>query len=93
MVDSEESGQQLFRHFEEVVKRFLPTRLTHVGSIPRDNHVREAVLRKRCCVEAFPESKASAAFTKVARTLCEQALPLTEGGHRFFGMEALHGAH
>jgi flagellar biosynthesis protein FlhG len=93
MVDSEESGRQLFRHFEEVVKRFLPTRLSHVGSIPRDNHVREAVLKKRCCVEAFPESRASAAFTKVARTLCEQALPLTEGGHRFFGMEALHGAH
>ncbi len=93
MVDSDESGRQLFRHFEEVVKRFLPTRLNHVGSIPRDKHVREAVLRKRCCVEAFPESRASAAFTKVARTLCEQAFPLTEGGHRFFGMEALHGAH
>lgn len=93
MVDNEESGRQLFRHFEEVVRRFLPTRLSHVGSIPRDHHVREAVLRKRCCIEAFPESKASAAFTKVARRLCEQALPLTEGGHRFFGMEALHGAH
>jgi flagellar biosynthesis protein FlhG len=93
MVDNDESGRQLFRHFEEVAKRFLPTRLTHVGSIPRDNHVREAVLRKRCCVEAFPESRASAAFAKLARTLCDQTMPLTEGGHRFFGMEALHGAH
>jgi flagellar biosynthesis protein FlhG len=93
MVDNDEAGRQLFRHFEEVAKRFLPTRLTHVGSIPRDKHVGEAVLKKRCCVEAFPESRASAAFTKVARTLCDQVLPLTEGGHRFFGMEALHGAH
>lgn len=93
MVDGEETGRQLFHHFQEVVKRFLPTRLVHVGSIPRDNHVREAVLKKRCCVEAFPQSRATAAFTNIARKLCEQALPLTEGGHRFFGMEALHGAY
>jgi flagellar biosynthesis protein FlhG len=93
MVDDEDSGRKLFDHFEEVVRRFLPTRLTHLGSIPRDEHVREAVLRKRCCVEAFPDSRASAAFSRLARSISELAFPSTEGGERFFGMEALHGAH
>ena len=93
MVDDEASGRKLFDHFDEVVRRFLPTRLTHLGSIPRDDRVREAVLRKRCCVEAFPNSRASAAFSRLARSLSDLPLPSTEGGERFFGMEALHGAH
>lgn len=93
MVDDEIAGRQLFRHFEEVVSRFLPTTLSHLGSIPRDEHVREAVLRKRCCIEAFPESRASAAFARVARALTDTVLPITQGGDRFFGMETLCGAH
>ena len=93
MVDDEETGRQLFRHFDEVVKRFLPTTLCYLGSVPRDEHVRDSVLRKRCCLEAFPESRASAAFARIARTLSDAPLPMTKGGDRFFGMEALHAAH
>ena len=93
MVDDEDSGRKLFDHFDEVVSRFLPTRLNHLGSIPRDDHVREAVLRKRCCLEAFPDSRASAAFSRLARAVSDLSAPFTEGGERFFGMEALHGAH
>jgi flagellar biosynthesis protein FlhG len=93
MVESETLGQQLFDHFQSVVARFLPTQLAYLGSIPRDEHVREAVLRKRCCLEAFPDSRASAAFSRLARAISDKKLPMTEGGQRFFGMEALHGAH
>jgi flagellar biosynthesis protein FlhG len=93
MVDDDPAGIQLFRHFQEVVKRFLPTKLSHLGSIPRDEQVREAVLRKRACIDAFPDSRASAAITKLARTLSAQILPTTTGGDRFFAMEALCGAH
>jgi flagellar biosynthesis protein FlhG len=93
MVDDEEAGHQLFRHFDEVVKRFLPTRLAHLGSVPLDDRIRESVLRKRCCLEAFPESRASAAFGRLAQTLSDVSLPQTDGGDRFFGMEALHAAH
>lgn len=93
MVDDEEAGHQLFRHFYDVVKRFLPTRLGHLGSVPRDDRIRESVLRKRCCLEAFPESRASAAFGRLARTLSDASFPQTDGGDRFFGMEALHAAH
>ncbi len=88
MVDDELAGAQLFRHFDEVVRRFLPTTLRHVGSIPRDEHVREAVLRKRPCLDAFPDSRASAAFSRLARAIGDERLPTTEGGQRFFGLEA-----
>jgi flagellar biosynthesis protein FlhG len=88
MVEDEASGRQLFEHFEEVVRRFLPTRLTYLGSIPRDEHVREAVLRKRPCLEAFPDSRASAAFSRLARAIGDEKLPARDGGDRFFGLEA-----
>jgi flagellar biosynthesis protein FlhG len=93
MVEDENSGRALFQHFSEVVRRFLPIRLTHLGSVPRDDHVRESVFRKRCCLEAYPESRASAAFTRIARTIADADVPATEGGHRFFGMEVVHGAY
>jgi flagellar biosynthesis protein FlhG len=92
MVEDENSGRALFQHFSEVVRRFLPIRLNHLGSVPRDDHVREAVFRKRCCLEAYPESRASAAFNRIARAVADADLPAGEGGDRFFGMEALHGA-
>ncbi|PWG02019.1 MinD/ParA family protein [Sphingosinicella humi] len=92
MVEDETSGRALFQHFSEVVRRFLPIRLSHLGSVPRDDHVRESVFRKRCCLEAYPDSRASAAFTRIARVVADAELPATEGGDRFFGMEVLHGA-
>ena len=93
MVEDESSGRALFRHFSEVTKRFLPAEINYLGTIPRDDHVREAVFRKRCCVEAFPDCRASTAFVRLARSVAELDMPLTAGGHRFFGMEALHGAY
>jgi flagellar biosynthesis protein FlhG len=92
MVEDESSGRALFRHFSEVTKRFLAAEINYLGSIPRDDHVREAVFRKRCCVEAFPDCRASTAFGRLARAVSDLDMPLTPGGHRFFGMEALHGA-
>ena len=93
MVRDEDAGRQLFHHFDAVVRRFLPVELAHLGSVPRDERVREAVLRKQACVEAYPDSPASAAFARMARALADAPMPPTEGGHRFFAMEAMHGAH
>lgn len=92
MVDDEGRGQELFRHFRDVVSRFLPTELLYLGSVPRDEHVRKAVLRKQCCLEAFPHSQAAQAFGHLAMSLAELDPAPREGGDRFFGMEALHGA-
>lgn len=93
LVEDDRAGRRLFSHFEEVVTRFLDVELDHIGSIPRDDHVRKAVSQRRCCIEAFPLSRASVAISNIAATLVERAVPLTAGGHRFFGMEAQHGSY
>ena len=93
MVDSESAGRDLFRRFNDVAARFLPTELRFMGSVPRDEHVRAAVMRKRCCIQAFPDAPASLALGRLARTLDFLDIPATRGGARFFGMEALLGAH
>ena len=93
MVANAKAGEALFRHFSDVVCKFLPTELDHLGSIPRDERVRDAVLRKRCLVEAYPDSPAGMAFLGVARTLARGTIPMTAGGARFFGLEASHGVH
>jgi flagellar biosynthesis protein FlhG len=93
MVADEEAGQALFLRFKSVIARFLDVTLELIGSIPEDRHLRDAVLRKRCCVDAYPSSRAARAFKQLAGRIAELDLPPVAGGHRFFGMEALHGAH
>jgi flagellar biosynthesis protein FlhG len=85
-------GLALFKRFERVVEQFLPVHLDHLGSIPEDAYLRDAVFAKRCCVEAFPSAPASTAFARLARRLSRLDLPSLPGGHTFFGLEALHGA-
>jgi hypothetical protein len=58
-----------------VVEQFLPVHLDHLGSIPEDNYLRDAVYAKRCCVEAFPSAPASAGFARLARRLEGLELP------------------
>lgn len=93
LVDSEAAGRDLFRRFSDVAARFLKTELRFMGSIPRDEHVRAAVMRKRCCIQAFPQAPASLALGRLARTIDILDMPPAHGGARFFGMEALLGAH
>ena len=93
MVEDDIAGEALFERFEAVISRFLDVELDYLGAIPEDRHLRDAVLRKRCCVEAYPSSRASRAFRKLAERIVAGELPPMAGGQRFFGMEALHGAH
>lgn len=69
MVRHDISGRELFDRFRGVVTRFLDLRLDYAGAIPDDPYVREAVLRKRCCLDAFPGSGSAKAFTRIARRL------------------------
>ena len=86
MVESDEAGRELFDHFRAVIGRFLDVRLTHVGSIPQDPYVKQAVVRKRCCVEAYPSSRAGRSFTRIARQMTERIEA------RELAMETLDGA-
>ena len=87
MVDSEVSGRDLFDRFHDVASRFLPSELEYLGSLPRDEHVRMAIMRRQPCLSAFPESRASAAFGRLAAALSTHPMPPSAGGARFFGLE------
>ncbi len=87
MVDSEVSGRDLFNRFHDVASRFLPSELDYLGSLPRDEHMRMAIMRKRPCLEAFPESRASTALLRLAGALDAIDIPPCTGGSRFFGLE------
>lgn len=89
MVESDEAGNDLFDHFRTVISRFLAVKLTHAGSVPDDPYVREAVFRKRSCVEAFPQSRAGRAFTRLARNMSETV----SVARAFATLEPCHGAH
>ncbi|AEI37502.1 MAG: MinD/ParA family protein [Zymomonas mobilis subsp. pomaceae] len=89
MVEDETEGRDLFRRFSDVSARFLGTKLYHLGSIPRDPHLREAVLRKRCCLELFPKSRAAEAFDRLAHALDDHSLPKGRRNSFFFGLETV----
>lgn len=69
MVQDEAAGRLLFSSFARVASRFLDADLTHLGSVPRDNHVRQSAIAKRAVSEMFPEARASYAFAGVTRAL------------------------
>ncbi|WP_162527302.1 P-loop NTPase [Sphingomonas solaris] len=91
MVDSEASGRDLFGRFHDVASRFLPADLRYLGSLPRDEHMRMAIMRKQPCVTAFPESRATAGLARLAQALAAHDIPPSSGGSRFLGLEHLDG--
>jgi flagellar biosynthesis protein FlhG len=92
LVDSDAAGRALFDHFESVITRFMHVTLIHAGSIPDDPYVREAVRRKRCCVDAFPSARASKAFTRLALRVAAGDIAATPPSISARGREAVHGA-
>lgn len=66
MVQSEAAGHALFDRFRAVATRFLDMELVYAGAVPADPYVREAVLRKRCVVDAFPGAPSTRAFARLA---------------------------
>lgn len=73
MVQSEAAGHALFDRFRAVATRFLDIELVYAGAIPADPYVREAVLRKRCVVAAFPGAPATRAFARLASRFARPA--------------------
>lgn len=69
MVDHEAAGRDLFHRFEQVAKRFLDVGLYHMGSIPNDQRIREAVLQRQCVVHRFPASAATLSFRRLAHAV------------------------
>lgn len=90
LVENETAGRTLFARFADVVARFLPADLAYLGAVPTDRHMRESVLHKRCCVDAYPASPAAVALARIATQITVLDIPKTPGGQHFLGQEAMH---
>ncbi|EKE75404.1 MinD/ParA family protein [Gallaecimonas xiamenensis] len=91
MVRSLKEGQELFTKLSRVTDRFLDVALELVGTVPFDEHVRQAVRKQKLVVDVFPRAPASVAFKALASKVMTWPIPSRPGGHVEFFLEQLIG--
>lgn len=64
-----QEGRRVHAHLEMMCDRFLNKQLDLRGILPRDRRVREAVVRQRVVVEAFPNCEIARCFGDLAQQL------------------------
>ena len=89
MAGSAQEGRELFKKLTRVTDKFLDVMLDFVGVVPYDEYLRKSVRKQRAVVEAFPRSKASAAFKEMAVRIDNWPVPRGAGGHVEFFVERL----
>ncbi len=69
------SGPAIAQQLQQVLDRFVvhaldhPFRLAHLGDIPTDPEVRQAVMRRQLLLQTHPDSPAAAALVRIATAL------------------------
>jgi flagellar biosynthesis protein FlhG len=90
MAHTQQEGRELFHKMVKVTDRFLDeVLLIHLGTIPFDEHLRQAVKRQHAVVADFPRSPAALAFRSVAEKIECWPLPQARGGYLEFFVERL----
>lgn len=89
MTRSDKEGQGIFNKLVHVTDRFLDVSLQFAGEIPFDDSVRKAVKRQQATLEAFPGSKSSMAYKKLARAVSDWPVIDQPRGHMEFFVERL----
>lgn len=75
------SGQAITNQLQQVLDRFVvtepdrPIRLVHMGDIPVDPEVRQAVMRRQLLMQTTPGCPAGVAISQLARKLEESVIP------------------
>jgi flagellar biosynthesis protein FlhG len=75
------AGQAITNQLQQVLNRFVatdpdrPIRLVHVGDIPVDNDVRQAIMKRQLLMQATPNCPAGQAISKLADTLEKTVIP------------------
>lgn len=75
------SGQAITNQLQQVLDRFVvtepdrPIRLIHMGDIPVDPEVRQAIMRRQLLMQATPGCPAGVAISQLARKLEENVIP------------------
>ncbi|MDP2252570.1 MAG: MinD/ParA family protein, partial [Thiobacillus sp.] len=75
------SGKAITNQLQQVLDRFVvtepdrPIRLVHMGDIPVDPEVRQAIMRRQLLMQATPGCPAGVAISQLARALEENVIP------------------
>jgi flagellar biosynthesis protein FlhG len=86
-VRDEAHGKDIFRRFEAIANKFLPVKLHHIGNMPEDEKLLQAVSRCEPLVTAYPHAAGAKALTKIAQLLHSFDAPPTDNiSNGFFGM-------
>ena len=91
MTRSAAEGRELYAKLARVAGRFLDVRLTYLGNIPYDEHLRRAVQQQAAVVEVYPSSFSALAFKKLAVLADNWAVPDSARGNVEFFVERLVG--
>jgi flagellar biosynthesis protein FlhG len=75
------SGQAITNQLQQVLDRFVvtepgrPIRLIHMGDIPVDSEVRQAIMRRQLLMQATPGCPAGQAISQLASQLEKTVIP------------------
>lgn len=92
MVNGPAEGRALYRKIARVTDRFLQVDLQYAGWIPQDGFLRRSVQRQQAVVEAYPSSRATTAFKKLAEDADTWGAPKEPRGHLEFFFEKSLGS-
>jgi flagellar biosynthesis protein FlhG len=88
-VASVQDGRELFAKLIKVTDRFLDVTLELAGTVPFDELLKKAVKKQKAVVDAYPRSRASLAFKKLAQAADKWPMAKVAGGHLEFFVERL----
>ncbi len=91
MTRSDGDGAAVHAKLEHVAGRFLDVQLVYAGSIGYDDYVRRAVQKQRAVVDAYPASRVSGDFMRLAEAVDGWPTPAFARGHVEFFVEQLIG--
>ena len=84
-VKSSEEGLNIYRKLSLVADKFLKVSIDYSGHILTDLNIPKSVRQQRLFLEIFPESKASACFAQLAKTVTNMEPPQgLKGNIQFF---------
>ncbi len=89
MTQDNAEAEGLFRRLQSVTDRYLNVQLSYAGEIPDDQYLQKAVRTQRSVMEAFPGSRSSLAFKRLAQAAGRWPIPAGPSGRLEFFFERL----
>ncbi len=84
-VPAEREALHVWNKLSSAIERFLHTKITYVGFVPKEEHVRSALDEQRALVEVYPSCMGARAFHKVGEKLDSESRDFRiKGGVQFF---------